>query len=293
MLRYAEDDVIFGKFATPYKLKSHEGNRYTWFRPQQIAPALTPLEEGLTPAGATLGFDMVTADAEQYGNFLLYSDKVATLDELMLTDQGAMLLGKNMALTMDLLHRNNLNTNASTIIYANNRANTAAITTTDVFTTADVKRIRRKLSRNKAPRLSGGAGGSGRYVMVAHPDIEMDALSIAEFLQVAYYQAKENIASGDIPPIFAIQVMFSTTGTIKAASGASSQDVYRSYIFGEEAFGGVDVTDLKASMLYKPFGSGGTSDPLNQRSTQGWKDYCAQAILNGNWLVAYECSATS
>ncbi len=153
MLAYAKDRIVFGQYAKPFEIKSHEGDTYTWFRPQQLGVAITSLEDGVTPGGASMGFDKVTCSVSQYGNFMLYTDKVNTIPEVRLMDIGAKLLGENMALTLDVLHRNNLNTNASTIIYASNAANTAAITTSQVFSSNDLKRIRRKLTRNVAPRI--------------------------------------------------------------------------------------------------------------------------------------------
>ena len=292
MLQYAVDKLAFAQFAKPYELKENEGDTYTWYRPTRIAPSLTNLESGVTPGASQFGMDKVTADASQYGAYVLYTDRVAKIPEVKLLDIGAKLLGENMSLVMDLLHRNNLDNNATTIIYANGRTSRGAVTSSDVITGSDIRKIRRKLTVNVAPRLSGGAGSKGRYVCIAHPNMEYDLQGLAEFTNPAYYQNQTQISTGDVPQLFAIEFIFTTLGTVKVGAGSSSADVYRSFIFGEEAFGGVDLKALQAQMITKPFGSAGSSDPLEQRATQGWKDFVAQAILNANWVVAYECAAT-
>jgi N4-gp56 family major capsid protein len=45
--------------------------------------------------------------------------------------------------------------------------------------------------------------------------------------------------------------------------------------------------------IVKPLGSAGTDDPLNQRSSVGWKAMTTTQILNQAWLVRIESLATA
>ena len=57
---------------------------------------------------------------------------------------------------------------------------------------------------------------------------------------------------------------------------------YDVIIIGKDSYGSVKH-DLVES-IFKNFGSGGTSDPLNQRATMGWKMSWAGRILNDTFM---------
>ena len=68
-------------------------------------------------------------------------------------------------------------------------------------------------------------------------------------------------------------------------------NVYPTYIFRKGAYGTTSLKDLQT--IYKPYGSGGTGDPLDQRSSIGWKAYFGCAVLNPFFLVRLETRATT
>ena len=84
----------------------------------------------------------------------------------------------------------------------------------------------------------------------------------------------------------------SSEAPVYAKAGASETDVGAALVFGEDAYGVVDLGVVGASpvrTIVKPLGSAGTADPLDQMATIGWKvDGFAAVILNQNWLVRVE-----
>ena len=84
----------------------------------------------------------------------------------------------------------------------------------------------------------------------------------------------------------------SSEAPVYAGAGASSADVGATLVFGEDAYGVVDLGQVGASpvrTIVKPLGSAGTADPLDQMATVGWKvDGFAAVILNGDWIVRLE-----
>ena len=54
-------------------------------------------------------------------------------------------------------------------------------------------------------------------------------------------------------------------------AGAGGRDVYGTLLLGEDAYGVTEVTGGGLQHIVKQLGSGGTTDPLNQRATAGWK----------------------
>ena len=55
----------------------------------------------------------------------------------------------------------------------------------------------------------------------------------------------------------------------KATSESPVQ--YHNFIVGRNGYGATEIENGSAKTIIKEFGSGGTADPLNQRSTAGWK----------------------
>jgi len=71
----------------------------------------------------------------------------------------------------------------------------------------------------------------------------------------------------------------------------SGLPVYSTLVIAKDAYG---VTDPKSTLenITKPLGSAGTADPLDQRSTMGWKSYHLAKILADEWMVRIESIAS-
>lgn len=74
--------------------------------------------------------------------------------------------------------------------------------------------------------------------------------------------------------------------------GKNGCAVYGCIFFGRDAYGRVELSGGAMEMIVKAKGSGGTSDPLNQRSTVGWKAAHAAAILYEERLLRVECGSS-
>ncbi len=75
-----------------------------------------------------------------------------------------------------------------------------------------------------------------------------------------------------------------------ADCGAENSAVNSTIVFGKDAFGVVDIEGEGAfKTIFKPKGSAGTGDPLDQRWTAGWKaSGFTAAILQELWMVRIE-----
>ena len=75
-----------------------------------------------------------------------------------------------------------------------------------------------------------------------------------------------------------------------ADCGANNSPVNSTIVFGKDAFGVVDIEGEDAfKTIFKPKGSAGTGDPLDQRWTAGWKaSGFTAAILQDLWMVRIE-----
>jgi N4-gp56 family major capsid protein len=83
------------------------------------------------------------------------------------------------------------------------------------------------------------------------------------------------------------------TGKIRwqvTSEGYVSSSYYSNPVLAKNAFGVVDIEGGNAKNIVKSFGSGGTSDPLNQRATSGWKCWDVTRILNDNFMHIARCT---
>ena len=74
--------------------------------------------------------------------------------------------------------------------------------------------------------------------------------------------------------------------------GVGGCAVYGCLFVGKGAVGVVDPEGAGMQMIIKPLGSGGTADPLDQRSTIGWKLSHACVILNEERILRVECGSS-
>ena len=73
--------------------------------------------------------------------------------------------------------------------------------------------------------------------------------------------------------------------------GAGGCAVYGTLFVGKDAFGVVDLSE-GTEVIVKPRGSSGTADPLDQRSSVGWKGVHAAAILYDEYMVRVESGSS-
>ena len=86
-----------------------------------------------------------------------------------------------------------------------------------------------------------------------------------------------------------------TTNTLKivpSGGGYSGAEVHASIIYGQHAFGMVKLGGKgkpNIQVIVKPLGSAGSTDPLNQRGTIGWKvKHFACAVIQDDFICRVE-----
>ena len=72
-------------------------------------------------------------------------------------------------------------------------------------------------------------------------------------------------------------------------AGAKGRDVYSTLILGANAYGTTEITGGGLEHFVKQLGSAGSADPLDQRSSTGWKATKVTEILHPDYLIRVEC----
>lgn len=79
---------------------------------------------------------------------------------------------------------------------------------------------------------------------------------------------------------------------MEPAGGVDGCDIYSTIVFGADAYGVTDVEGGGLETIIKALGSAGTADPLNQRSTVGWKALKTAEILTDAFMVRIETASS-
>ena len=76
-------------------------------------------------------------------------------------------------------------------------------------------------------------------------------------------------------------------------AGADGSAIYCTIFLGDGAYGVTEINGGGLRYIYKPLGSAGTSDPLNQRETSGWKAIRTAVRLVEQYMVRVEHGSPS
>ncbi len=75
-------------------------------------------------------------------------------------------------------------------------------------------------------------------------------------------------------------------------AGRLGRDVYCTLVIGANAYGVIDITGGGLEHIVKQLGSAGSSDPINQRATVGWKAAISACILAEEAMVRIETASS-
>lgn len=260
-----------------------------------LTAATTALTEGVTPSGSQLAVTDVTATVLQYGDYITLTDKLvfSTLDPVL--TETAELLGIQAGDTLDQLTRDVLVAGTS-VQYASTATSRATVTSAMKLTKAEIMEAVRTLKGNNAKKITSMVDPSdgfntspvdAAYVAFVHPDATYDLKLIAGFIPVEQYGQKKAM-EGEVGALDEVRFIESTNAKVFTAAGSGSIDVYATLVLGTDAYGISRISGEAMRNIIKPLGSGGATDPLDQRQTSGWKATFVAKILNDNFMLRIE-----
>jgi N4-gp56 family major capsid protein len=291
LLFTAKEELVHDRYAmVKGKIPRGEGKVINWRRFELLEPATTALTEGVTPDAVDLEVTAVAQTVEEYGRWIGFSNRVKTQSIDDLVDEMAELLGYNAGHTIDILARDEFS--SGTNVRYVGQTSRGAITTSNIITDAELKKIRRTLRRNKARPFNSGTG-KPYFVGIVHPDVYMDLQGTDGWKNTGYYSDPQHIYDGEVKMLYDIMFVESTHAKVFTGAGATGNDVYSTIVFGRDALGHVNIEDLTLSMIFHQVGSSGSADPLNQRGSSGWRTTYAAKIVNDDFVVRTESAATA
>lgn len=289
LLMEMEKQLVYYQGGQKKALPKGNGKVVEFWRYEPFAAITTALTEGTVPSSQALQMETVTATVAQYGGYVATSDMLELTGITTQTNHLVHLMAKQGALSIDHLVRDVV-TDGDQVQYCGGRAARTGVTSSDTFSVAEIRKAVRTLEKKGAPKFN--RNGRGYYKCIIGSDAKYSLMGDALWEDKATYQQAEQIENGEIGKLFGVIFIESSETPVYTAGGASSIDVGAAIVFGEDAYGVVDLGAVGASpvrTIVKPLGSAGTSDPLDQTATVGWKvDGFAAVILNEDWIVRIE-----
>jgi len=307
LLKRAHQALVLQQFGQLKPIPKNSSATIKFRRYEALAPATTPLTEGVTPAGSTVTSTDYSATLQQYGDFVPITDMVADTHEDPILREFSDILAQQAAETVETVLYNILKAGTN-VYYANGSARNAVNTTltlnlqrkvTRGFKRQNARQITKKLSSN--PNMN-TVNVKPSFIGVVHPDAESTIRGLAGFKDVVDYgqmspypteigsvEDVRYITSTIITPWADAGGLASGSGTTMISTTGTNADVYPVLYFAADAFG---VTPLKGANALKPFvvnpGVPRGGDELGQRGWIGWKTYFTAVILNQLWMARAE-----
>ena len=245
--------------------------------------ALTPLTEGVTPQGKRMEVSTVSAELSQYGDYITQSDvlELTALDNTIL--EATKLLGRQAGLTLDTVVRNILQagTNVSYCPKVENGVETPVTSREELgencqLTVDMVHRVVAKLRAQNAPTFR------GKYVAIVHPYVVYDLMQDPAWIDAHKYADPKAVFEGEIGELGGVRFVQTTEAKIYEGG------IFSSLFIGEGAYGVSELSGGGLQTIVKQKGSAGSADPLDQRSSVGWKAMKTAEILIPAYMVRVE-----
>lgn len=285
----------FTKWAQVRDVQSNAGTNTARFRRYgNLSAATTALTEGVTPAGSQLSVTNITAAALQYGDFVTITDKVAMETQDPILTETVQILGDQAADTLDQLTRDVLAAGTS-VFYANGVGGRGSVVAN--VAVADYRKIARALALNNAKKMtriitaSDGVGTSpidAAYIVIVSPNTYYDLKGLTGFIPTRQYPSNQQVMPGEVGSLDEFRFIMTTNGKVFTGAGSGGVDVHADVILAANAYGITRISGHTLESIFKPLGSSGAVDPLNQRQTEGWKATFVAKRLNENFLYRYE-----
>ena len=283
LIREASAALVHDQFAQKKPIPKNGGKTIEFRKFAPLAKALTPLTEGVTPDGNSLTVTNITATVSQYGDFVQLSDvlELTAIDPVVV--ETTQLIGKQAGLTLDTVTRNAMHSGTN-VTYCPKVADgtetevtsRSTLDATSQLTVKVLQKVVAKLRAQNAPTIN------GKYVGIIHPYVAYSLMRDPEWIDAHKYSRPENLFTNEIGEVAGIRFVESSEAKIYA------NGVFGTLVFGSGAYATTEIEGGGLETIIKQKGSAGTADPLNQRSTVGWKAIKTAELLIPNYLVRIE-----
>lgn len=293
LLDQAEPLLVHNQFGDKYPIPAGSGKKIEFRKYSALPKALTALTEGVTPAGNSLTVTTVEGTVKQYGDWIQLSDmlQMTAIDNNVV--QATKLLSSQAGRTLDTVTREVL-AGGTNVIYAPKVVDGAEtevlsrskLTPECVLTPFVVMRAAATLEAMNTPKINGS------YVLITHPYCRETLQESPGWVDVVKYKEGNNTFSGEIGKIGDVRVVTTSEAkvindsTCPVVESTTYYSVFTSLLLGANAYGVTELENGGLQHIVKQLGYG--EDPLNQRSSCGWKATSVAVRLCEEYMVRIE-----
>ena len=296
LIELAGPHLVHGQFAQKKPIPQGNGKTIEFRQFQPLPKATTPLSEGVTPNGKALTSTAKTATVEQYGDFVELSDIIQMTAIDPMVNEAIEQLADQAGRTLDTLTRDVLVGGTNVMFSPKKDASGNEVTVakrkdldpTAKLTVKDVQRAVAILRGQNAPTIDGQY-----YVGILHPFSEFDLMNDPRWERIQDYATPENRLKGEVGRVGGARFVSSTEAKYWNSTDDNCPEglaVYGTVILGKNAYGETEITGGGLETIVKQLGYG--DDPLNQRSSAGWKATHVAERLVETYMVRIESAAT-
>jgi len=310
LLKQIVQNIVLEQFAKKQALPEKAGkNSVRFFR--YVEPNTTDIKSLSEGDGHTsntawakgaykeMTLEYVDVTLSQYGQVIGISDLLTAQELFNHLEQATTVNGQDAALHLDTKIAYTLGDDTSitggTSITSNKISRfagasayyTAAPTSSQVMTGLELLDTATALKVNNAPTTN------GYYTAVADPRVLRDLQNDSDWISSRHYGDPEAIMKGEVGRYAGIRCIETTnayqtqhgTGAARVTYNGSG-GVYSTFVFGDQAFGTVDLASQSPYAPKMQIAQGpDKTDPLAQLTTVGFKTYYGQKILQPKFLA--------
>ncbi|MBQ4065846.1 MAG: N4-gp56 family major capsid protein [Clostridia bacterium] len=290
LIEEASPNLVHDQFGQKRPIPKGSGKKVEFRKYASLPKATKPLTEGVTPDGKKLNVTSVEAEVSQYGDYVALSDMLdlTGIDRNVLEATKA--VGRQAGLTLDTITRNALQSGTN-VFYCPKADGTVVNDRTELddtcfLTVKVVKRVAALLKAVNAPKINGD------YVAIIHPHVGYDLTNDPKWEEMHKYCTPEEMYEGEIGRIAGVRFVETSEAAIYTGAENDCPEglaVYGCLFIADGAYGVTEIEGGGLQTIIKQLGSAGTADPLNQRSTVGWKGTKTAEILLDPYMIRVEC----
>lgn len=284
--------LYFAKFGQRRGIPKNNGKTIEFRKFATLGVSKTALTEGTPPSGQSLSVSAITATVSQFGDAIFFSDLVSTTTFDPILDETTDLLAEQSSESIDEIIRDALVLGTNVQYWDGSRAARANILSTDILNVASIRKAVLTLNLARAQKIN------GEFQAIIHPRQAHDLMGTSEWVQAQQYAAargdSNRIFEGSMGSLYGVRFWVTDKAPFVADSGnGGTVDVYQALFFGANAYGIVDLEGHNLQTIFKPLGSAGAADPLNQKQSMGWKLAFTTRIISDEFMVRVETSTST
>jgi len=294
LLFRAQPFLTHARFAQVKDIPTGNSMTIKFKRYANLSPATTPLVEGVTPAGSKLSETIIYTTLNQYGDFVTLTDRLTMTTEDPVRLEANTILGDQAGNTFDQVIRDVMVTNTNLIYSGSGNTAKDEVAAGDVITSTNIASAVETLKVNNTRWMTSFVDPSTGYntmplapcyIGICHVYTTKTLRAMTGWTKVELYANPSARMEGEIGMIENVRFIETVNAKVYSAAGTAGIDLYGTLIFGMHFYAISRISGHALENIVKPIGSGGTSDPLNQRETSGWKGTLAAKVLNDDFGV--------